>query len=221
MDESIKIMIELTDLQVEIFNKMVRKYPRTNTMGGFTDLVEQRSLYLNGTNKLNYGKDVTFLIAFENLICNLKRLNLTLRLPNYEDLINRVNEMRKKAESLDLLNLFLGVSQQRRDRIGENSIEKVLLDSKFFYDLLISSDIESRHLRFEKYYNQLTFKLKEVMTISEACDKYKFNIDTIRKFLNRGANTLIENVDYKKSGGTWLISESGIAKYMKTKKSVI
>lgn len=55
-------------------------------------------------------------------------------------------------------------------------------------------------------------KLTDVITIKEASEIYKIKIDRIRLFLNRGANGLKENIDYRKSGATWLITKKAVEK---------
>ena len=54
--------------------------------------------------------------------------------------------------------------------------------------------------------------ITDVLTIKEATEIYKIKIDRIRLFLNRGAKGLVENVDYRKSGSTWLITREALEK---------
>ena len=64
----------------------------------------------------------------------------------------------------------------------------------------------------------MKFRLDEIMTIKEVCEEHGYKLDTLRRYLNRGANGLIEGTDYKKSGGTWILTKTGVKKYQKIKK---
>lgn len=49
-----------------------------------------------------------------------------------------------------------------------------------------------------------------VMTLSEASKRWGLNDSTLRKLVK--TDKLIENIDYRKSGNVWLISENSMRK---------
>ena len=53
-------------------------------------------------------------------------------------------------------------------------------------------------------------RITEVFTLREIEEVYGIKIDRIRVFLHRGAKGWTENVDYRKSGGTWLITRKAL-----------
>ncbi|MGL5764108.1 MAG: helix-turn-helix domain-containing protein [Sarcina sp.] len=55
-------------------------------------------------------------------------------------------------------------------------------------------------------------KLTEVFTIKEIEVIYGFKIEKIKSYIKRGAKDWKLNVDYRKSGGTWLITRNAIEK---------
>ena len=55
-------------------------------------------------------------------------------------------------------------------------------------------------------------KITEVFTLKEIEEIYKIKVDRIRVFLHRGAKGWIENIDYRKSGGTWLVTREALLK---------
>lgn len=57
--------------------------------------------------------------------------------------------------------------------------------------------------------------IKEVLTISEAAALFNLDVSTIRKLFY--TDKLIENIDYRKSGSTWLVSKESLEKYYKKK----
>ncbi|WP_297436995.1 helix-turn-helix domain-containing protein [uncultured Clostridium sp.] len=53
-------------------------------------------------------------------------------------------------------------------------------------------------------------RLTEVFTLREIEQVYGLKVDKIKSFLRRGADGWIENIDYKKSGGTWLVTRKAL-----------
>lgn len=53
--------------------------------------------------------------------------------------------------------------------------------------------------------------LDEVITAKEACILWGLNHTTVTKLITT-TNKLVEGIDYRKSGGTWLITKSAMFK---------
>ena len=53
--------------------------------------------------------------------------------------------------------------------------------------------------------------LDEVYAIKEASEKWNVHISTIQKIIKKGEK-LIEGIDYKRSGASWLITKSAMIK---------
>ena len=53
-------------------------------------------------------------------------------------------------------------------------------------------------------------KLSEVFTLEEIEEIYKLKIGLFEEFLIEGAEGWVENIDYKRSGDTWLVTRKAL-----------
>lgn len=54
--------------------------------------------------------------------------------------------------------------------------------------------------------------LYEILSINEASTIWNLDKSTVKKYLQKSNCPLIKNVDYKKSGKTWLITKNAMIK---------
>ncbi|MGL4452190.1 MAG: helix-turn-helix domain-containing protein [Sarcina sp.] len=63
-------------------------------------------------------------------------------------------------------------------------------------------------------------KLTEVYTLTEIEERFGIKSATLKTYLNRGAKEWAKDIDYKKSGRVWLITQKAVEKYIDIKKNL-